>query len=61
MQDLDGDGNDELISECYYRDCGETHFFVYENDKDGIKGGYLDLYQVPDIVGTDYIASTWDY
>ena len=60
-QDLNGDGNDELISKCYYRDSGETHYFVYKNDHGVIKGGYLQPDQVNDIVGSYSEPSTWDY
>lgn len=60
IKDLDGDGKDELISECYYRDAGETHYFIYKNDNGVIKCGYLPTVHVGEIVNNSGIT-TWDY
>lgn len=60
IKDLDGDGEDELISECYYRDSGETHYFIYKNDNGVIKCGYLPTVHVREIVDNSSITH-WDY
>ncbi|MCR5805048.1 MAG: hypothetical protein K6G47_12395 [Clostridia bacterium] len=60
IQDLDGDGKDELICDCYYRESGERHYFIYKNDNGVIKGGYLTIEKVCNIVGSQGI-SEWDY
>ena len=59
--DLDGDGNDELVSECYYNDSGETHIFIYKNNNGVIECGYLDPVDVRDVVESDADLTTWDY
>ncbi len=56
IKDLDGDGKDELISECYYSDSGQTHYFVYRNDNGVIECGFLDPVCAGDIIGDDKIT-----
>ena len=48
IRDLDGDGINELISECYYHDSGDTHIFIYRNNNGTIEAGCIK----PDLVAS---------